>query len=81
MAPGVRWDMLKLSGPSARAQSHRKSAVTPGIALLPEGPPGNPVPALITRLHFLCFTRYTRFLLYLVFSVGHSSVSRGFQAS
>lgn len=66
-APGVRRDVLTLSGPSAPAQSHRKPVVKPGIKLLPERPPGSPAPALITRLRFLCFTRYTRFLLFWYF--------------
>lgn len=67
IAPGVRRDVLTLSGPSAPAPSHRKPVVKPGIKLLPERPPGSPTPALITRLHFLCFTRYTRFLLFWYF--------------
>lgn len=66
-APGVRQDVLALSGPPAPVRSHRKPAVKPGIKLLPERPPGNPSPALITRLHFLCFTHYTRFLLFWYF--------------
>lgn len=67
LAPGVRRDVLALSGPPAPVRSHRKPAVKPGIKLLPERPPGNPSPALITRLHFLWFTHYTRFLLFCYF--------------
>lgn len=67
IAPGVCRDVLTPSGPSAPAQSHRKPVVKPGIKLLPERPPGSPAPALITRLHFLCFPRYTRFLLFWCF--------------
>lgn len=66
-APGVHRDVLTLPGPSAPARSHRKPVVKPGIKLLPERPPGSPAPALITRLRFLCFTRYTRFLLFWYF--------------
>lgn len=77
-APSVSPDMLTLSGPAAPGQAHRNTAVKPGIKPLPERHPVSPSLALTTRLHFCCFTPYKRFLLFLVFSVGHSPLSSDF---
>lgn len=67
LLPVCPQDMPILSSPATPGQAHRNVVVRPGIKPLPEGHPVSPAPALITRLHFCCFIRYTRFLLFWSF--------------